>query len=325
MKRTRHGFTLIELLVVIAIIAVLIGLLLPAVQKVREAANRTRCQNNLKQMGLAFHNHADAFKFLPGGGYRHDIVRTWADAARSVPAIAPQQQWGWAYQILPFIEQINLWRTPYTIPGQPAGSGDTLVLVTPIKLYFCPSRREPTVLTRNEGTRALMDYAANGGTYGINDDWHDAKNGVMLRSSFGKKLQISDITDGTANTLLIAEKNLNRFLLNDASFPNGYQVGDDNSGYAIGMDWDNVRWADLPPKQDRYDTSPPASYTSATYFGSAHVEGMMGVFCDGSVRVIHYTIDSRFNPNQLTNYASYGVFQRLCVRDDGQPFSMNDL
>ena len=310
---------------VIAIIAVLIGLLLPAVQKVREAANRTRCQNNLKQMGLAFHNHSDAHRFLPGGGYQHDVLRTWADVARTVPAIAPQQQWGWAYQILPYIEQSDLWRTPFTIPGQAVGSGEAFVLETPVKLYFCPSRREPTVLTRNEGKRALMDYAANGGTYAATDDWHDAKNGVMLRTTFRKTLQLSDITDGTANTLLIAEKNLNRFLLNDASFPYGYQVGDDNSGYAIGYDWDNIRWANLPPKSDRYDTSPANSASAATYFGSAHALGMMGVMCDGSVRVIRYEVNSQFNPSQLTNYAGYGVFQRLCVRDDGQPFSLDDL
>src|SRR5437588_841488 len=112
LRRGRGAFTLIELLVVIAIIAILIGLLVPAVQKVREAAARAQCLNNLKQIGLALHNHHDTYKAFPSGGtvYLEDSSYATPSALGSTtPANYRTQAWGWAYQILPYIEQGPLW------------------------------------------------------------------------------------------------------------------------------------------------------------------------------------------------------------------------
>src|SRR5687767_11161990 len=137
----RRGFTLIELLVVIAIIAVLIGLLVPAVQRVRESAARTQCQNNLKQIGLAFHAHHGDHLYFPTGGWEWWSTPTYIGGA---PAVGAQQEAGWGFQILPYLEGTAAWKG-----GNATNDADRVrvAMGTPNSIFFCPSRRSPQTVT----------------------------------------------------------------------------------------------------------------------------------------------------------------------------------
>jgi prepilin-type N-terminal cleavage/methylation domain-containing protein len=282
----RPGFTLIELLVVIAIIAILIGLLLPAVQKIREAANRMSCSNNLKQIGLAIHNHHDTTGYAPTGGAHWSQPPTYVSAGQ--PADARDQRAGWLFQILPFMEQDNLYK---------GGGGATIAdcqakaIGTPVKTYFCPSRGRPRVFSQTPNwynpttatAHAQTDYAAsiadNSQTNGfLQKTWSD--DGV---NQLRQPITFANIFDGLTNTLFAGDKRLPINLLG------GFQ-GEDNEGYTSGWDHDVYRRTDLLPLSD-CNTNVTAGCANSVRFGSSHTGGFNGLLGDGSVRFIKYSID----------------------------------
>jgi prepilin-type N-terminal cleavage/methylation domain-containing protein len=217
MRRIRSGFTLIELLVVIAIIAILIGLLLPAVQKVREAAARTQSTNNLKQIGLAYHSYHDSYNQLPHNGTWNESAWIWGPLiggqwTYSPPFPKAADGCTWAYKILPFIEQGNLYNNwNYT---------------TPIKTYLDPAR-SGTGLSVNlwsgspdntvYGAGPVTDYAANSMLIGSGEN----TTGPASAPTFGPQWvsppssawasyhrTLPGITDGTSNTIMVGTKAL---------------------------------------------------------------------------------------------------------------------
>lgn len=275
--RPRTGFTLIELLVVIAIIAVLIGLLLPAVQKVREAANRMTCSNNLKQIGLAFHNHNDTHGALPSGGLHWSLDRNMVNGN---PATYKTQNWGWAYQILPFIEQNNV----YILPNSAS------IPATAIKTYSCPTLRQPTQFQYTQsapnGYRYMADYVGNGGTWGYWDPSASANSldGPLVPSGLGP-VRLVAIPDGTSNTLLIGEKYLNRLRANASPDCN------DDQGWVDGWDNDTICFARGGSASNPPQTPQPNGAVGGCglIFGSSH-QSVLTVFCDGSVHSVSFNI-----------------------------------
>jgi prepilin-type N-terminal cleavage/methylation domain-containing protein/prepilin-type processing-associated H-X9-DG protein len=316
---SRRAFTLIELLVVIAIIAVLIGLLVPAVQKVRQAAARAQCQNNLKQIGLAMHSYHDVYKVLPPGQL----------SKGGAGGVTPSPAWSWVTCIWPFIEQQNLvshlspnLTTALSVPaaGTPPPPTAANGLDKPPTIFVCPADGGDLTNTAFGSTVAGVNYTG----YGKSNYVCNRKvlgPGTFSDSNAASNMRLIQITDGTSNVILAGERdyvnNVAAVVLragSTASF-------EGRAGYGI-----NKKNPGNPPN----GTVAANSYNERLGFTSLHTGGCNFLRCDGGVWFI--TDGVAADPSQLhsanpldpandTNY----TLQLLMAPRDGRPVDLTGI
>ena len=278
----RPAFTLIELLVVIAIIAVLIGLLLPAVQKVRDTAARMSCSNNLKQVGLGLQGYHDAQKqFPPGYTSAYD-----ASGTDTGPG------WGWAAYLLPYVEQDNLYRQiNFLLPIENGANATARVQV--VKTYLCPADMVPPSVSvgprgangQLTGTTCTVAPANYIGNYGVGEPGVDG-DGVFFR---GSTVRIADITDGTSTTFVVGERS---FRYSEAVWVGA--VTGSAQGLTPGSPLPNI-----PENASNYIlghtgemVDGPARPVEMNHYSGNHARGVNFVFADGHVRFLTNSTDA---------------------------------
>jgi len=339
--RQRRGFTLIELLVVIAIIAVLIGLLLPAVQKVREAANRMKCSNNLKQLGLACHTYNDTYSKLPPAGKSYG----WNAGGTPDPVIYNHNG---LMLLMPFIEQNNIytqWK-PTGASGNfrlnvgaaiplPAldsvASGNAALASILIPTLVCPSDSgNPEVNSANytpdlvvpgvKAKKTNYDFVVSVNEYGT-ANWSSTA-ALSARYPFGQNssTKLTDMTDGTSNTFLMGENTYSTYngMTGGWAYRSYLSVGIDPAGRynvtypAQGLNIWNYNNNASPPNNT------PGQRASWYNSASLHAGGCNFVFGDGSVRFIAETIDSvDYTTGTTSNPSGVSTLHMLCRMGDG--------
>lgn len=274
-RRTgQRGFTLIELLVVMAIIAILVALLLPAVQQAREAARRTQCKNNLVQIGIALHNYDMSFEMLPPG-----VV----NLTGPIRNIEEGYHMSWAPQMLPMFEQANLFQMT-NFDESAYAAVNSAVRSTVLPALLCPSDSERTMAAAGGMTVGMSNYA---GCYGGEDVPIDMNNSglLFLNSSIGYR----QIRDGASNTLAIGEKIIVKGTT-ELGWISGTRSTLRNTGVPINNGWDRGGPAARGVGGVRTPLPAPSD-TATSGFSSYHTGGSQALMADGSVRFLSENID----------------------------------
>lgn len=293
-RRDRHGFTLIELLVVIAIIAVLIALLLPAVQQAREAARRTQCRNNLKQLGLALHNYHSTHEVFPPG-----VLYPAVSANLSLEGTR-RNGVGWGTFLLPYVDQAPLYnrfdfQSPWT-----ASSG---LPRTVLPVFVCPSDTGPAInpwysdasnLAHGAATEdqrlAKSNYVACTGANPNNTTIYSRGSTTAGVSHYQSATKIAYVLDGTSNTIYLGERDCVR---TRGTAPNNsggaLWVGAPQVAIAAGIQHNHARVPDTLASVTLWNPN-TGSYPTDV-FNSQHVGGSHFLMCDGSVRFASQNMD----------------------------------
>jgi prepilin-type N-terminal cleavage/methylation domain-containing protein len=282
-RRGRHlfraGFTLIELLVVIAIIAILIGLLIPAVQKVRDAATRTQCVNNMKQLGVAFHSYNDGNGMFPNEGGEGGSGQT----VKSFYTL-----------ILPYVEQGN----------------QNLNAPTAIATFLCPGRRSVSIGPKADYCGAFDDSIEHLGPSGNGDldniiGQNLAATLKTIVNNYG--IQATTVTNnaGTSTTLLLAHKVMDPANYTNTNGPN------DSGGWvsvSVNSSYDHMRWTDAnnpTPGQGEHGYIKDTAGVDNNHMGGPHATGAPVLYADGAVRLYQYLYVSTSGTYTLTDDATF--------------------
>lgn len=267
MRRSRHAISTIEMLTVLGLIGLLIALLLPAVQKAREAANRARCRSNLRQVGLGLHQYHTAFGELPPG--------TATGIAEPLPYLA------WSARISPFLEQDAYWQATFDAfrlerrfwnPPHPIGHS--------IRIFVCPSDGRPAVVLSGAYSRsvALTWYL------GVNGSNRIRRDGSLFHNSH---TQLASITDGTSNTLLVGERPPSSDYRYGWIYAGVGLQGDGTSDATLGVR-EYLQGRHCGRVRARFMPGDPKNPCDSYHFWSLHPGGAHFLFADGSCRFLRY-------------------------------------